>query len=57
MGRRAEVLDSASAAQLTRLQQSVLSWNYYELGTAADAKRQSALRAVPSSFANYQARC
>ena len=37
MGRRADVLDSESAAQLTRFQTTVLSWDYWALGGAADA--------------------
>jgi hypothetical protein len=56
MGRRADVLDSESAAQLSRFQTTVLSWNYYELGGDADARRQAALRHVPPSFASFQAR-
>jgi hypothetical protein len=58
MGRRADVLDSESAAQLTRFQTAVLAWDYWELGIggAADARRQQALRDVPQNFATFQAR-
>jgi hypothetical protein len=56
MGRRADVLDSESSAQLTAFQSTVLSWSFYDLGGAADAARQAQLRDVPASFASFQAR-
>ena len=56
MGRRADVLDAESSAQLSRFQCEVLSWSFYDLGGAADAARQAQLRHVPASFASFQAR-
>ena len=56
MGRRADVLDAESSAQLTAFQSTVLSWSFYDLGGAADAARQAQLRDVPASFASFQAR-
>jgi len=56
MGRRADVLDAESSAQLSRFQCEVLSWSFYDLGGAADAARQAQLRDVPASFASFQVR-
>lgn len=49
-------MDADSMSMLSRMQQRVLSWDYFTLGSDEEAAHAAQLRPLPTTFANFQAR-
>lgn len=43
-------------SMLQRMQQRVLSWDYFTLGSDEEASHAAQLRQLPTTFANFQVR-